>query len=163
MAWSPEKQRAYMKTYYRKNREAMLAQCAEWRGRNREHHLALAREYHHKNRDVILPKKRAYWNGNKELMALRRRAGKYGLAPEKFLAMLDAQNGCCVICLEYLDKPVVDHCHETGKVRALLCSPCNTAIGLLKECPVRMRSAIDYVTQAAMQKANIEAAQAGMQ
>jgi len=51
--------------------------------------------------------------------------------------LLVEQNNCCAICSRHksnfkrdLD---VDHCHKTGKVRGLLCVPCNTSMGLLQE------------------------------
>lgn len=56
---------------------------------------------------------------------------KYGITVEQYDLMLAAQQGRCAIC----DKPptkralAVDHCHATGVVRALLCSPCNTSLG----------------------------------
>jgi hypothetical protein len=39
----------------------------------------------------------------------------------------------------------VDHCHITGRVRALLCQACNTGIGKLKEDPALIRKSADYV------------------
>src|SRR4051794_16557750 len=39
----------------------------------------------------------------------------------------------------------VDHCHATGAVRALLCSDCNTGLGLLKDSPALLRDAARYV------------------
>lgn len=47
--------------------------------------------------------------------------------------MLDAQNGVCVICEKTPEagkRLVVDHCHATGVVRALLCTYCNVAVGV---------------------------------
>ena len=60
------------------------------------------------------------------------------------------QKGKCAICGSTLNssrytKLAVDHCHKTGKLRGLLCTNCNTAIGLLKESPERLRSAIQYL------------------
>lgn len=58
---------------------------------------------------------------------------KYKLTREGFYALLGAQGGRCAICSKDLPKgtAVVDHCHESGKVRGLLCGQCNTGIGLL--------------------------------
>lgn len=67
---------------------------------------------------------------------------KYGLSLGDLNNMRDQQNGQCAICktpFPILGKPnrsqvpQVDHCHATGKVRGLLCSPCNIALGLLKD------------------------------
>ncbi len=41
----------------------------------------------------------------------------------------------------------VDHCHLTGRVRGLLCGNCNSALGLLKEDPIRMVSMIKYIKE----------------
>lgn len=39
----------------------------------------------------------------------------------------------------------VDHCHDTGKVRGLLCVTCNAGIGYLKDSPQLLRKAVDYL------------------
>lgn len=78
---------------------------------------------------------------------------KYGLTPEGYDALHDAQNGCCALC----EKPetsrfrgtlralAVDHNHATGRVRGLLCAHCNHAIGKFKDDPALIRIAADYV------------------
>ena len=82
-----------------------------------------------------------------------RRKHYYGLAPEEFDRMLNLQNGSCAICKKSFGEApfgrrlAVDHCHDTGKVRGLLCSQCNGAIGLLGESPKRIRAAADYVAR----------------
>ncbi len=70
---------------------------------------------------------------------------KYRLTLEEYNAMLVAQQGNCAICGQPMQRPVVDHNHDTDKVRQLLCSPCNSAIGLLQENPVVLRRAADYI------------------
>lgn len=40
----------------------------------------------------------------------------------------------------------IDHCHTTGKVRGLLCSKCNTGIGMFKENIITLKRAIRYIT-----------------
>lgn len=42
---------------------------------------------------------------------------------------------------------VIDHCHQTGKVRGGLCHNCNTGIGLFKDDPIRLHRAIRYLTK----------------
>jgi hypothetical protein len=69
--------------------------------------------------------------------------------------MADQQQGRCAICATDLnlsstdvcrDKTVaVDHCHETGKVRGILCGMCNTGLGSFKDSEKRLASAIQYL------------------
>jgi hypothetical protein len=62
---------------------------------------------------------------------------RYGISLEEYRQRLEAQRRCCPICLKHESvlnvKMSVDHCHKTGKVRGLLCNPCNTALGFIKE------------------------------
>ena len=73
---------------------------------------------------------------------------KYGISPEQYLEMWEAQEGKCKICGkklpdgEYLH---VDHDKETGEVRGLLCGDCNKGLGLFKENPKNFEMAIKYV------------------
>lgn len=74
------------------------------------------------------------WNKNVTTKERRKYAlkYKYGISQEIYDEMLEAQNGKCAICLNSPKSGrilCVDHCHRTGKVRKLLCSPCNTYLG----------------------------------
>lgn len=69
----------------------------------------------------------------------------YGMTLEDYESLVESQNGCCAICHTETIKLVVDHCHKTKVVRGLLCSPCNTGIGHLKDDVARLQSAIDYL------------------
>lgn len=72
---------------------------------------------------------------------------RYGVDQTEYNRMFEEQGGRCKICnQEQPEKRLaVDHCHRTGKVRSLLCDPCNKAIGLLKDNPSLLRSAANYV------------------
>ncbi|WP_176491635.1 endonuclease VII domain-containing protein [Curtobacterium sp. 'Ferrero'] len=76
-----------------------------------------------------------------------KRAAKYGLSRADFERMAEEQSGRCRICGEQpgVKGLVVDHDHSTGAVRALLCGPCNSAIGLLREDPAVFASAVSYL------------------
>ena len=73
------------------------------------------------------------------------RLKKYGLTIEKYQEMLDRQNNACAICKKEFGQVYVDHCHETGIVRGLLCLKCNTGIGLLEDSIVNLENAIKYL------------------
>lgn len=70
----------------------------------------------------------------------------YGLSPEQYEAMLDESGGRCALCGREA-KLHVDHNHETGKVRGLLCVTCNTGLGKLKvdRGIALLRQAISYI------------------
>jgi hypothetical protein len=73
-----------------------------------------------------------------------RNAPKYGLTRAEWVSLYEAQGRSCAICRKDRDL-VIDHDHETGEVRGLLCSPCNTAIGLLSDSKSRLANAIVYL------------------
>lgn len=78
---------------------------------------------------------------------------RYGLTVEGYHALLEAQNHACAICetplaeLTYENRRAlhVDHCHDTGRVRGLLCNACNRSIGGLRDDPALLRRAADYL------------------
>lgn len=72
----------------------------------------------------------------------------YGLDPAEYERMFTEQRGLCAICGETPSNVRgfhVDHDHDTGHVRGLLCHGCNVALGHLREDVARMRSMIEYV------------------
>ena len=69
---------------------------------------------------------------------------KYGLSWDEYLVLYHSQQGRCKICDIFLQLPgninaermkagVIDHSHDTGKIRGLLCVNCNVGIGLLQD------------------------------
>ena len=69
---------------------------------------------------------------------------RYGLSLERFDEMVAEQGGLCAICEQALPL-VVDHNHETGTVRALLCQPCNMGIGGLQDDIAILLRAMEYL------------------
>jgi hypothetical protein len=69
---------------------------------------------------------------------------RYGISAAEADVMLAAQLGLCAICHE-APAAHVDHDHETGAVRALLCFNCNGGLGQFRDDPVVLRAAADYV------------------
>lgn len=73
---------------------------------------------------------------------------KYGLTQEQFDQLLASQGGRCAAC--GTAEPGargwnIDHCHRSGKVRALLCQPCNTMAGLAREDPAVLRALAEWL------------------
>ncbi|MFJ1607538.1 endonuclease VII domain-containing protein [Streptomyces sp. NPDC088253] len=68
----------------------------------------------------------------------------YGMTEAERDGMVASQMGLCVICLK-APAVHVDHCHETGRVRGVLCFNCNSAIGKLGDDPDAVRRAAAYL------------------
>lgn len=77
----------------------------------------------------------------------KHRLKKYGVTSEEYKDMIRQQEGKCAICRgkDKNKKLAIDHCHETGVVRGLLCSNCNRGIGFLKDSVVVLNKAIKYL------------------
>jgi len=73
----------------------------------------------------------------------------FNLTIEDYNILFEKQNGCCAICnrhqTEFKKRLAIDHCHTTNVIRGLLCSSCNTALGLLKDNIGALRNAIEYL------------------
>lgn len=71
---------------------------------------------------------------------------KYGISIEKYEEMSAAQEGRCAICQSIPTSALhVDHDHQTGQVRKLLCTHCNTMLGLAKESEETLQRAVEYL------------------
>ncbi|MFF4469085.1 endonuclease VII domain-containing protein [Streptomyces sp. NPDC001599] len=84
----------------------------------------------------------------KSCKAAQGRAGhlkrQYGITEADRDALIASQGGVCCICLA-APAAHVDHCHETGRVRGVLCFSCNAALGQFKDRPDAIRRAAAYV------------------
>lgn len=84
---------------------------------------------------------------------IKHRRKKFGLSPEAFEQMKAAQHNLCAICGHpeesyrngVLKELAVDHDWKTGAIRALLCSRCNTGIGLFREDARLIEAALSYL------------------
>src|SRR2546427_2751606 len=72
---------------------------------------------------------------------------RYGLSVEKYGQILAMQRGVCAICSRppKTRRLSVDHDHETGKVRGLLCYPCNSRLLQRRHTPLLLRRAARYL------------------
>lgn len=72
---------------------------------------------------------------------------RYGITLVDYNEMLSDQNCRCKICDIQTSGLVVDHCHDSGDIRGLLCSNCNKGLGLFKDNPERMVRAANYILE----------------
>lgn len=110
-----------------------------------------ARKWRRKNPKRVLAYVRSWNARNPEKAAGYKRKAAYGISPDDFDRMVQRQSNKCRICKTPMvptKNRHVDHDHLTGKVRGLLCSNCNTAIGLLDDSPERLIAAVAYLKEA---------------
>lgn len=83
----------------------------------------------------------------KDRQSIHIRASKYGLRADDYDRMLIAQRGGCAICkkIQPYGVLVIDHDHETGIVRGLLCVGCNAGLGLLGDTLEQLQEAVRYL------------------
>jgi len=151
----PEKARAYRRKW-KKSAEQRKKAADRSRQRYaedpdfRERNKAAAEKYQAAN--PLTPEEVKAHNAKYERS--RRSSGlqkKYGITLEDYEQMLEEQNGCCAIC--GVDNPQcaghvnlsVDHCHETGKVRGLLCGPCNSTLGRFEPDLEVLKKVLEYL------------------
>ncbi len=111
------------------------------------------KEYYNTNKESILEKAREYSKSDFRKYKARINSIKkyFDISEDQVRLMLDNQKGCCAICGDSLVFPdsikayCVDHCHETNKIRGLLCSLCNTGIGALGDTLEDLKNAVKYL------------------
>lgn len=71
---------------------------------------------------------------------------KFGMTKTDYEGLLQKQNHVCAICQGTSTRALaVDHCHNTGKIRGLLCTNCNRGLGYLKDSAELLRKAANYI------------------
>jgi hypothetical protein len=127
----------------------------------RENCREAGRRWNEMNKDKIQEYHRQYRSDSanakrRSATARRYTLSKYGLTEDSFSELLASQGGVCAIC-EGSD-PVdanwnIDHCHDSGLVRGLLCGHCNRALGLLRDDPYIAIRAHEYLLDYQLSKA----------
>lgn len=125
------KRKEYDARYYQKHKE-------EVKKRTKEHPSSIrAREKYRAKPEI------------KEKIRNRMLLKTYGITIEDYERMLEEQKHCCAGCgthqLELNTKLNVDHNHDTGEIRGLLCGNCNRALGLVKDNTNTLKSLINYL------------------
>lgn len=151
MPTTTEKKRAYNARYQKANLERIRISNAAWRAANREK----TRKYAAKSRRLHPEKKRA----DNAKWAMANKDGKvrdyslraYGITGQEYDSILEKQGGLCAICRrrDSSDRSgrrlSVDHDHRTGKIRGLLCTPCNHGLGCFDDKIERLFMASAYL------------------
>ena len=169
-----EKQREYVRKYRLTNLESERKRDRENKTKkrelNREAHNAYMREWNEKNKDRINAERRDRRKNDIVYREKLRQKGKdkyarlvkkirnsrlnkaYGINQSDYEEMYQSQQGKCAICgtekkMGSRTGLVIDHCHNKGHIRGLLCSHCNTGLGQFRDDTGLLQKAIDYLTR----------------
>jgi hypothetical protein len=100
--------------------------------------------------DIREKRKNPDYKGRFKLWAFHSVLARYGLTEDTYNSMLKQQHGKCAICGTtepggYGNRLHIDHNHETGEVRGLLCNSCNNGLGRFKHKPNILLRAMTYL------------------
>ncbi len=116
-----------------------------------EKYKAQQQAYRLANADKVREAHRRYMKANPEKVREWTLRSQYGITSQQYDEMLSEQGGVCRVCREppamvgRKSRLHVDHCHDTGRVRGLLCHSCNVALGLLKDDKARVSALLAYL------------------
>ena len=117
--------------------------------KNREDRLRYAQKYYRGNKESMIAQNMSYQRANPKRQKCYDLKMKYGITCDDYDAMFKKQKGCCAICgvhqSELKRALRVDHNHETGKVRGLLCHNCNVGAGHFRDDPALLRKAAKFM------------------
>ncbi len=144
-----ERDKQYQAEYYKLHKDKILQRSKLWKLEHPEKVKAYYREYNDTNREANSKYWKEYRKCNHAKILARNRLRKYGITEEVFANLFKIQKGKCRICRksfgEFKLGACVDHCSQSGHVRSLLCSNCNTAIGLLNHSVVIAEQVLEYL------------------
>ncbi len=118
-------------------------ECSKQRNKNR----------HRNNREADLAANKAWYDTNKHVHRNAMYRNKYGITLADYDALLASQGGTCRICRRPPStiKPdknlAVDHDHDTGTVRGLLCDMCNVGLGNFRDSAEALEAAANYLRE----------------
>jgi RNA polymerase-binding transcription factor DksA len=129
-----EKYAAYRKEYYRLHKKEMNRKRTEYRRAHPKEERLRDRAYHRTERSKRIKK-------DYDLKY------HYGITLEQYDRMFESQNGACYVCGQpELNKRLsVDHNHDTGEVRHLLCQKCNMLVGCVETQYELVEKTIKYL------------------
>jgi len=121
----------------------------------KEKQQARASRYYENTRTAVLVRMQTRYADKKDVITSSKMKRSYGITLEEYNALLESQGGVCAICkcketiidrrTGEVRKLAVDHCHETKKVRGLLCRRCNMVLGGVADSIDLLKRIINYL------------------
>lgn len=134
--------------------DGLTTKCKSCRNIQNRQYFKLHPEMRKKHNDANKEKRHKLYNSPEWKSKLRdsHLKSKFDLTHIDYQNMLESQGGVCKICKRHRlasnkGHMVIDHCHETGVIRGVLCNWCNRALGLFEDNIELFQSAIKYLME----------------
>ena len=133
-------------------KKCSASNAREWYRTHHKRALKTRRGYYKKHKEREKENWKRYYEKHRKRLTQSAKEyvmkRKFGMTVAAYERMLVGQMGVCAICHKgpgRYPRLAVDHCHKTGKVRALLCGSCNGGLGLFKDREDVMLAAVEYL------------------
>ena len=152
MALSKKEQKEQRKLWREANKEHLKEYGKKYREANKEKTKADLKRWKEENSTHVQNYYKQWSENNKDYHKDKHLRYSYGISLEEYNTMREQQNAKCACCgVDETETPrgrlFVDHCHSSGKIRALLCQHCNTALGMVKDDVEILSSLITYLQE----------------
>ena len=114
-------------------------------GERRAKQKATSSKWYYNNQVLVKQRVSGYYYKDRSYTKFQSLKNTYGLSKEQYQEMLEISKGLCEICGGKTSRMCVDHNHNTGQIRGMLCHTCNSAIGFLKDNINLLESAKAYL------------------
>lgn len=140
--------------YKVKNSDKIKKKKAEWHQLTKDKRQQYGKEYRARNKERLRIKRHEYLERRRANYLRHKLEVRYGLTKEQHEKLVVVSNGQCQICkgrelkqntIGVYNNLSVDHDHQTGKVRGLLCNRCNTALGFFADDVNLLEAAVSYL------------------
>jgi len=141
---------AFQRAYRNAHREKTLETNRRAYDKNREKYLAQKKDHYRRNMEAYKARGRAKYLKVKDSPEFKKKTrerelkAKFGLTLAGYNVMSEKQGHVCLICGRG-GRMVVDHCHVTGRVRGLLCCPCNSFLGRINDDVKKLEKIKQYL------------------
>ena len=148
-----EKQREYQRNYFVKNKDEIRRKGRERHSKHKEEDAIRSKKYRDEHKQQRSDYGKKYRLEHKNQIKEKNRVGhlkrKFGMTLEDYNLLFEIQKGQCAICgrhqKELKQALSIDHNHDTGEIRGLLCHECNETLGYAKENTEILANAIIYL------------------
>lgn len=136
--------RDYWEAYYRQHKEVIKQRARQWALKYRERRRKYQKAYYKKHQKKLRRDSIEWRKANPEVKRNTRILKSYGITLDQYNAMFRKQNRKCKLCGRKV-RLVLDHCHDTGRLRGFICQRCNLGIAALGDNAQGLLKALRYL------------------